>query len=206
RQRHDLYAKYHDYDSEISDLLGECGSKPFQVKNKERKNTVSKKPEQAMQLVGVASSELSEILDYFFSQIPASERAAIERLSERLAKAAVFVAMKAHLDPAAILHRELAALHVTDQAMDGPGEAAPRIPHAIHPMSEDEINQLAAPLREAVRQLALSGVPGVQAAGVLMTFAAQILMQESGGDFRATSLAMSAFAGAVDKGRSIRPS
>ena len=25
RQRHDLYAKYHDYDSEISDLLGECG-------------------------------------------------------------------------------------------------------------------------------------------------------------------------------------
>ena len=28
RQRHDLYAKYHDYDSEISDLLGECGVKP----------------------------------------------------------------------------------------------------------------------------------------------------------------------------------
>jgi len=27
RQRHDLYAKYHDYDSEISDLLGECGAK-----------------------------------------------------------------------------------------------------------------------------------------------------------------------------------
>ncbi len=27
RQRHDLYAKYHDYDSEISDLLGECGFK-----------------------------------------------------------------------------------------------------------------------------------------------------------------------------------
>ena len=27
RQRHDLYAKYHDYDSEISDLLGECGNK-----------------------------------------------------------------------------------------------------------------------------------------------------------------------------------
>ena len=27
RQRHDLYAKYHDYDSEISDLLGECGDK-----------------------------------------------------------------------------------------------------------------------------------------------------------------------------------
>jgi hypothetical protein len=27
RQRHDLYAKYHDYDSEISDLLGECGSR-----------------------------------------------------------------------------------------------------------------------------------------------------------------------------------
>ncbi len=29
RQRHDLYAKYHDYDSEISDLLGECGFKMF---------------------------------------------------------------------------------------------------------------------------------------------------------------------------------
>ena len=29
RQRHDLYAKYHDYDSEISDLLGECGFKGF---------------------------------------------------------------------------------------------------------------------------------------------------------------------------------
>jgi 23S rRNA (cytidine1920-2'-O)/16S rRNA (cytidine1409-2'-O)-methyltransferase len=29
RQRHDLYAKYHDYDSEISDLLGECGLKHF---------------------------------------------------------------------------------------------------------------------------------------------------------------------------------
>jgi hypothetical protein len=25
RQRHDLYAKYHDQDSEINDLLGECG-------------------------------------------------------------------------------------------------------------------------------------------------------------------------------------
>jgi hypothetical protein len=30
RQRHDLYAKYHDYDSEISDLLGECGVKRFE--------------------------------------------------------------------------------------------------------------------------------------------------------------------------------
>ena len=29
RQRHDLYAKYHDYDSEISDLLGECGFKDW---------------------------------------------------------------------------------------------------------------------------------------------------------------------------------
>ncbi len=29
RQRHDLYAKYHDYDSEISDLLGECGLRMF---------------------------------------------------------------------------------------------------------------------------------------------------------------------------------
>ncbi|MDH2153354.1 hypothetical protein [Sphingobium yanoikuyae] len=29
RQRHDLYAKYHDYDSEISDLLGECGLQQF---------------------------------------------------------------------------------------------------------------------------------------------------------------------------------
>ncbi|MBK8770255.1 MAG: hypothetical protein IPM06_07475 [Rhizobiales bacterium] len=29
RQRHDLYAKYHDYDSEISDLLGECGVNCF---------------------------------------------------------------------------------------------------------------------------------------------------------------------------------
>ena len=26
RQRHDLYAKYHDQDSEINDLLGECGA------------------------------------------------------------------------------------------------------------------------------------------------------------------------------------
>jgi len=30
RQRHDLYAKYHDYDSEISDLLGECGVESFE--------------------------------------------------------------------------------------------------------------------------------------------------------------------------------
>lgn len=166
---------------------------------------MSKKSEEAMQLVGVATNELSEILEYFFSQVPVSDRQAIERLSERMAKAAVYVAMKGHLDPAPILQRELATLHVTDQALVGPGEVAPRITHAIHPMSEEEIDQLAAPLREAVRQLALSGVPGVQAAGVLMTFAAQILMQESGGDFRATSLAISAFAGAVDKGRSIRP-
>lgn len=166
---------------------------------------MSKKSEEALQLVGLASTELSELLNYFFSQVPVSERQAIERLSERVAKAAVFVAMKGHLDPAPILQRELAALHITDQAMTGPGEVAPRIPHAVRPMSEEEIDQLAAPLRESVRQLALSGVPGVQAAGVLMTFAAQILMQESGGDFRATSLAISAFAGAVDKGRSIRP-
>ncbi len=33
RQRHDLYAKYHDYDSEISDLLGECGVKGDAVGN-----------------------------------------------------------------------------------------------------------------------------------------------------------------------------
>ncbi|NGQ92825.1 restriction endonuclease, partial [Rhodobacter sp. HX-7-19] len=33
RQRHDLYAKYHDYDSEISDLLGECGIKVLNVGN-----------------------------------------------------------------------------------------------------------------------------------------------------------------------------
>ena len=32
RQRHDLYAKYHDYDSEISDLLGECGIKSISRK------------------------------------------------------------------------------------------------------------------------------------------------------------------------------
>jgi hypothetical protein len=32
RQRHDLYAKYHDYDSEISDLLGECGWTSLLVK------------------------------------------------------------------------------------------------------------------------------------------------------------------------------
>jgi hypothetical protein len=31
RQRHDLYAKYHDYDSEISDLLGECGTQSIVV-------------------------------------------------------------------------------------------------------------------------------------------------------------------------------
>ena len=31
RQRHDLYAKYHDYDSEISDLLGECGFNAEQI-------------------------------------------------------------------------------------------------------------------------------------------------------------------------------
>ena len=31
RQRHDLYAKYHDYDSEISDLLGECGFTPESI-------------------------------------------------------------------------------------------------------------------------------------------------------------------------------
>ena len=35
RQRHDLYAKYHDYDSEISDLLGECGAKGISQKSKE---------------------------------------------------------------------------------------------------------------------------------------------------------------------------
>ena len=34
RQRHDLYAKYHDYDSEISDLLGECGLIPNYLSNK----------------------------------------------------------------------------------------------------------------------------------------------------------------------------
>lgn len=35
RQRHDLYAKYHDYDSEISDLLGECGLKELLVQRTE---------------------------------------------------------------------------------------------------------------------------------------------------------------------------
>jgi integrase/recombinase XerD len=33
RQRHDLYAKYHDYDSEISDLLGECGVTPHTLRH-----------------------------------------------------------------------------------------------------------------------------------------------------------------------------
>lgn len=162
---------------------------------------MSKNSEEAMQLVGLASTELSELLNYFFSQVPVPERAAIERLSERVAKAAVFVAMKGHLDPAPILHRELAALHVTDQALAGPGEAAPRIDPAVSPMDAAELNAEAEPLREAVRQMALAGVPAEQAAMVLMTFAAQILLQVTGDDFRATSLAISAFAGAVDKGR-----
>lgn len=165
---------------------------------------MSKKSDEALQLVGVASSELSEILDYFFSQVSVSERQAIERLSERLAKASVFVALKGHLDPAPILHRELAALHVTGQAMTGPGEVVPRIGPAVNPMDADALNAEAEPLREAVRQMALAGVPPQQAAMVLLTLAAQILLQVSGGDFRATSLAISAFAGTVDKGPSIR--
>lgn len=165
---------------------------------------MSKKTDEAMALVGVASNEISEILKYFFSQVQPSERAAVERLAQRIAKASTYTAMKAGLDPEMILRAELASLHITDQALSGCGEEAPRIPPVINPMSDEEIDQLAAPLREVVRQLALSGVPGVQAAGVLLTFAAQILMQETGGDFRATSIAISAFAGAVDKGRSIR--
>ena len=39
RQRHDLYAKYHDYDSEISDLLGECGLKAFAPDDYQVSNT-----------------------------------------------------------------------------------------------------------------------------------------------------------------------
>jgi hypothetical protein len=38
RQRHDLYAKYHDYDSEISDLLGECGLKTMCAQDKDVKS------------------------------------------------------------------------------------------------------------------------------------------------------------------------
>lgn len=162
---------------------------------------MSKKSEEALQLVGLASTELSELLNYFFSQVPVSERAAIERLSERVAKAAVFVAMKGHLDPALILQRELAAMHITDQAMTGPGEVAPRIGPAVNPMDADDLNAESEPLREAVRQMALAGVPPEQAAMVLLTFAAQILLRSAEGNNRAVSLAISAFAAEVDKGQ-----
>jgi hypothetical protein len=166
---------------------------------------MTKKKSDADAVVACVTEEISNALDFFFAQVEPSKRGAAEDLIGRVVKAAVFVALKARLDPEIILRRELAAIHLTDQAMTGPGELAPRIPRVPVPMSEKEIDQLAAPLREAVRQLALSGVPGVQAASVLLTFAAQILLQESEGDFRATSLAISAFAAAVDKGRSIRP-
>lgn len=156
-------------------------------------------------VIACVTNEISNSLDFYFAQVEAPNRIASERLAERVVKAGVFVAVKGGIDPEIVLRRALASIHVTDQAMAGPGELAPRLQRAPVPMSEAEIDQLAAPLREAVRQLALSGVPGVQAAGVLLTFAAQILMQASEGDFRATSLAISAFAAAVDKGRSIRP-
>ncbi|AMY69047.1 methyl-accepting chemotaxis protein [Frigidibacter mobilis] len=53
RQRHDLYAKYHDYDSEISDLLGECG---FKIVKYATDSTPRRKAIDAMQL---ALSELA---------------------------------------------------------------------------------------------------------------------------------------------------
>jgi hypothetical protein len=165
---------------------------------------MTKKKSDADAVIACVTDEISSSLDFYFAQIDPSNKVSAQRLAERVVKAAVFVALKARLDPEIILRRELASIHLTDQAMSGPGEFAPRIPRIPVPMSEAEIDQLAAPLREAVRQLALSGVPGVQAAGVLLTFAAQILMQESEGDFRATSLAISSFAAAVDKGLSIR--
>src|SRR3546814_14848791 len=45
RQRHDLYAKYHDYDSEISDLLGECGPMRFDVEILHRENSCESCPQ-----------------------------------------------------------------------------------------------------------------------------------------------------------------
>ena len=162
---------------------------------------MSKNSEEAMQLVGVATNEISSTLDYFFSQVPVSQRAALERLIERLAILPGFVGLKSGIDPEPILRRAIANLHVTDQALAGPGEAAPRIDPVVNPMNADELNAEAEPLREAVRQMALAGVPPEQAAIVLMTFAAQILLQVSGGDCRHVSLALSAFAGTVDKGR-----
>ncbi|TNH38330.1 hypothetical protein [Paracoccus haeundaensis] len=41
RQRHDLYAKYHDYDSEISDLLGECGAIIYKSAQNEKGNNIA---------------------------------------------------------------------------------------------------------------------------------------------------------------------
>ena len=162
---------------------------------------MSKKPEEAMNLVGAFCEEVSQLLHLFFSQVSVSQRAALERLMERLAILPGFVGLKSGIDPEPILRRAIANLHVTDQAMTGCGEEAPRIPHAVNPMDADELNAEAEPLREAVRQMALAGVPPEQAAIVLMTFAAQILLQVSGGDCRRVALAISAFAGAVDKGR-----
>lgn len=162
---------------------------------------MSKKSEDAMQLVGVVSNEISSILDYFFSQVSVSERAALERLIERVAMLPGFVGLKSGIDPEPIMRRAIANLHVTDQAMTGPGEIAPRIPHAVNPMDADDLNAEAEPLREVVRQMALAGVPPEQAAMVLLTFAAQILLQSADGNNRAVSLAIWAFAAQVDKGQ-----
>src|SRR3546814_1062548 len=56
RQRHDLYAKYHDYDSEISDLLGECGIED------RRQETESMKEEARNGMDAVAAQALCAIL------------------------------------------------------------------------------------------------------------------------------------------------
>lgn len=162
---------------------------------------MSKKTEEAMQLVGVASNEISSILDYFFSQVPVSERAALERLIERVAMLPGFVGLKSGIDPEPIMRCAIANLHVTDQAVTSPGEAAPRIPIPVARLTKTELDQSSEPAQELIRQMALAGVPGSQTAMILMTLAAKLLLQDAGANHRAVALLISAFAAQVDKGQ-----
>ena len=146
--------------------------------------------------------ELNKIIEFVLKKIPVSDRAELEVFASRIAKASVFVAIKSGLNPVDILTQEMRDITLTDQFMeDCSPEIFPRLPRRdeVSTVSQDEAEKLAEPIRQSLMAMSLAGVPAQVAAGILMTFAAQVLLQDSDGNARAVALAFAAFGREVDR-------
>lgn len=147
------------------------------------------------------SYSIDEIITFALGQIQVKDREMTEYLSQVFAKASVTVAVKAHLDPEIILRRQIGQIPIIKEALnpDFAVEIMPKIPVHKVEFLDNEIEQFADPLIQAIAHLALAGVPGTLTAGILMQLVEKILLEETGGNHRAVAIAIGQFAQAIDK-------